>query len=38
MQESPRRGTLQRRAAALYGINLVLLLSVVWAMVFQPTL
>jgi putative copper export protein len=38
MQESPRWGTLQRRAAALYGINLVLLLSVVWAMVFQPTL
>jgi len=38
MQESPRWAALQRRAAALYGINLVLLLSVVWAMVFQPTL
>jgi putative copper export protein len=28
----------QRRAALLYGINLLVLLSVVWAMVFQPTL
>jgi hypothetical protein len=28
----------QRRAAVLYAINLLVLLSVVWAMVFQPTL
>jgi putative copper export protein len=28
----------QRRAAVLYGINLLVLLSVVWAMVFRPTL
>lgn len=27
----------QRRAAVLYGLNLLVLLSVVWAMVFQPT-
>lgn len=34
----PRRLARQRRAAALYGLNLLLLLSVVWAMVFKPTL
>jgi uncharacterized membrane protein len=28
----------QQRAAALYGVNLLVLLSVVWAMVFRPTL
>jgi putative copper export protein len=28
----------QRRAAVLYAINLLVLLSVVWAMVFQPSL
>jgi putative copper export protein len=28
----------QRRAAVLYAINLLVLLSVVWAMAFQPTL
>jgi uncharacterized membrane protein len=36
--DDPRWSALQRRAATLYGINLVLLLSVVWAMVFKPTL
>jgi uncharacterized membrane protein len=36
--DDPRWSALQRRAAILYGINLVLLLSVVWAMVFKPTL
>jgi putative copper export protein len=30
--------TLNKRAARLYGINLIMLLSVVWAMVFQPAL
>lgn len=35
---SPRWLALQRRIAGLYGVNLLLLLSVVWAMVFQPTL
>jgi hypothetical protein len=30
--------SLQRRAATLYGINLLLLLSVVWAMEFKPVL
>jgi uncharacterized membrane protein len=34
----PRWATLQRRAAILYGINLLLLLSAVWAMEFKPTL
>jgi hypothetical protein len=34
--DNPRWPRLQRRAAILYGINL--LLSVVWAMVFKPTL
>lgn len=38
--DNPRWPRLQRRAATLYGINLLLLLllSVVWAMVFKPTL
>jgi uncharacterized membrane protein len=36
--DDPRRLPLQRRAATLYGINLLLLLSVAWAMVFKPTL
>jgi uncharacterized membrane protein len=36
--EQPRWLAQQRRAAILFGINLVLLLSVVWAMVFKPTL
>jgi hypothetical protein len=31
-------GVRQRRAAVLYGVNLAVLLSVVWAMVFKPTL
>jgi hypothetical protein len=35
---NPRWLTLNRRAARLYGINLTVLLSVAWAMVFQPTL
>jgi putative copper export protein len=35
---SPRWLVLQRRIATLYGANLLLLLSAVWAMVFQPTL
>jgi hypothetical protein len=35
--ENPRWPRLQRRAAILYGSNLVLL-SVVWAMVFKPTM
>jgi uncharacterized membrane protein len=34
----PRWAALQRRAAILYGINLLLLLSAVWAMEFKPTL
>lgn len=36
--DEPRRLARQRRAAALYGLNLLLLLSIVWAMVFKPTL
>jgi uncharacterized membrane protein len=36
--DDPRWPALQRRAAALYGINLLLLLSAVWAMEFKPTL
>jgi uncharacterized membrane protein len=36
--DEPRRLARQRRAAVVYGLNLVLLLSVVWAMVFKPTL
>jgi hypothetical protein len=35
---NPRWLTLNGRAARLYGINLIVLLSVLWAMVFQPTL
>ena len=34
----PRWPRLQRRAATLYAINLLLLLSAVWAMEFKPTL
>lgn len=33
-----RRLQRQRRAAILYAVNLLILLSVVWAMVFKPTL
>jgi uncharacterized membrane protein len=39
--DNPRWPRLQRQAAILYAINLVLLVSVVsvvWAMVFKPTL
>jgi putative copper export protein len=36
--DNPRWPALQRRAATLYAVNLLLLLSVVWAMVFKPTL
>jgi uncharacterized membrane protein len=36
--DNPRWPTLQRRAATLYGINLLLLLSAVWAMEFKPSL
>ena len=36
--DDPRWPTLQRRAATLYAINLLLLLSAVWAMEFKPTL
>jgi putative copper export protein len=36
--DDPRWPTLQRRAATLYGINLLLLLSALWAMEFKPTL
>jgi uncharacterized membrane protein len=36
--DDPRWPALQRRAATLYGINLLLLLSAVWAMEFKPTL
>jgi uncharacterized membrane protein len=36
--DDPRWPTLQRRAATLYGMNLLLLLSAVWAMEFKPTL
>jgi UPF0716 family protein affecting phage T7 exclusion len=34
----PRWAALQRRAATLAAINLLLLLSAVWAMEFKPTL
>jgi hypothetical protein len=27
----------QRRAAVLYAINVLILLSIVWAMIFKPT-
>jgi uncharacterized membrane protein len=36
--DEARRLACQRRATVLYGINLLVLLSVVWAMVFKPTL
>jgi uncharacterized membrane protein len=36
--DDPRWPTLQRRAATLYAVNLLLLLSAVWAMEFKPTL
>jgi uncharacterized membrane protein len=36
--EQPQWLAQQRRMAILFGINLLLLLSVVWAMVFKPTL
>jgi hypothetical protein len=36
--DDPRWPTMQRRAVTLYGINLLLLLSAVWAMEFKPTL
>lgn len=35
--DDPSRLSRQRRAAILYGLNLLLLLSVLWAMVFKPT-
>ena len=38
LAEDPRWPRLQRRAATLYAINLLLLLSAVWAMEFKPTL
>jgi uncharacterized membrane protein len=42
LTESPstddaRRLAGQRRAAVLYGINVLILLSIVWAMIFKPT-
>jgi putative copper export protein len=36
--DDPRWPRLQRRVATLYGVNLLLLLSAVWAMEFKPTL
>lgn len=36
--DTPRWPAMQRRVATVYGINLLLLLSVLWAMVFKPTL
>jgi len=36
--DDPRWPALLRRAATLYGINLLLLLSALWAMEFKPTL
>jgi uncharacterized membrane protein len=36
--DNPHWPTLQRRAATLYGLNLLLLLSAVWAMEFKPSL
>jgi uncharacterized membrane protein len=36
--DESRRLARQRRAALLYGINVLMLLSVVWVMVFKPTL
>ena len=36
--DNPRWPTLQRRATTLFAINLLLLLSAVWAMEFKPSL
>jgi uncharacterized membrane protein len=36
--DESRRLASQRRAAVLYSINVLILLSIVWAMVFKPTL
>jgi len=36
--DDTRRLARQRRAAVLYAINVLILLSVVWAMVFKPTI
>jgi uncharacterized membrane protein len=36
--DDPRWPTLLRRVATLYGVNLLLLLSALWAMEFKPTL
>ncbi len=36
--DDPRWPALLRRAATLYGVNLLLLLSALWAMEFKPTL
>jgi uncharacterized membrane protein len=36
--DDPRWPSLLRRAATLYGVNLLLLLSALWAMEFKPTL
>jgi putative copper export protein len=36
--DNPRWLARRRRAAILYAVNLLLLLSVLWAMVFKPTL
>ena len=36
--DDPRWPALQRRAATLYAVNLLLLLSALWAMEFKPTL
>ena len=36
--DQARRLAWQRRATVLYGLNLLILFSVVWAMVFKPTL
>jgi uncharacterized membrane protein len=38
LANDPRWPRLQRRAATVYAINLLLLLSAVWAMEFKPTL
>ena len=35
--DDPRWPELQRRMATLYGVNLLLLVSVVWAMEFKPS-
>jgi uncharacterized membrane protein len=36
--DNPRWVALQRRATTLFGVNLLLLVSAVWAMEFKPTL